>query len=281
MTATALKLPTHHNDSEMSFEVVTVTPTMAEAWLGKNRHNRNVRPQDVIRYARAMSNGEWMLTGEALKFSADGSLVDGQHRLLAVIEAGRPVTFLVIKGLPSSVQDVLDTGRARTAGDQLAIHGYANPTTAAAAARVALLYESDRFYTERVKKAVSHREILDFCEGNSLLAFATSRSSQISKSVDVRPSIAAMTFYELLKVDSDAAVEFFDRLSDGANLPTGSPILALRARARALRGERARLPDEALVSMVFRTWNAWRKNRRLTLLPIYQDGQLIRCPKPL
>jgi hypothetical protein len=37
---------------------------------------------------------------------------------------------------------------------------------------------------------------------------------------------------------------------------------------------------EALVSLVFRTWNAWRAGRKLSSLPLYRNGELIECPEP-
>ena len=89
-----------------------------------------------------------------------------------------------------------------------------------------------------------------------------------------------MTFYELVKKDDQKAIEFFERLADGVSLPAGSPILALRARLQTLRDERSLLPTEALVSMVFRTWNAWRAGRTLATLPLYKNGQFIPCPEP-
>lgn len=68
--------------SDMTMEIVKITPDMAEKWLGRNPRNRHVRQRDVVRYAQSMLAGEWLVTGEAIKFSFDGNLIDGQHRLL-------------------------------------------------------------------------------------------------------------------------------------------------------------------------------------------------------
>lgn len=281
MTAAFVKpLSTDPNSTSLTIEIVRVTPAMAEKWLGKNRRNRNVSQKEVARYAQAMTAGEWLITGEAIKFAHNGDLLDGQHRLLAIVQSGRPISMPVVRGLHESTQDVLDTGRARTASDALSIHGFSNPTLMAAAAKVVLLYESGLFYVDNQKQQVSHRQILEFVQGNSMLAFAATRARIVTKGCGLRPAIAAMTFYELVKKDDQKAIEFFERLADGVSLPAGSPILALRARLQTLRDERSLLPTEALVSMVFRTWNAWRAGRTLATLPLYKNGQFIPCPEP-
>jgi hypothetical protein len=115
--------------------VVTITPKIAEEMLGKNVKNRRISRHTVDAYARDMAAGKWTFTGEALKFSSDGSLQDGQHRLLACIQAQQPFTTLVVYDLAPEAQDFMDTGRARTVADALALHGHANTTRIASACR--------------------------------------------------------------------------------------------------------------------------------------------------
>lgn len=277
MSAALASVP---NTTGLTTEIVKVTPAMAEKWLGKNVKNRNLAQRDVNRYAKAMERGEWLITGEAIKFAGTGELLDGQHRLAAIVQTGRTIPLLVVRGLHSEVQDVLDTGKARTAADQLAIHGYVNSMLLAAAAKIVILYEGGMFYRDNKHQAVSHRQILDYVEDNSMLAFAAARARAVSKACDIQPAVAAMTYYELMKLSDEKAMEFFDRLTDGANLPPGSPILALRARLRSIRDERTNLPMEAKVALVFRAWNAWRAGRKLAALPLYRSGELIPCPEP-
>lgn len=277
MTAQVQELPTV---SGLTTEVMSVSPAMAEKWLGKNVRNRHLKPHYIARYARSMSRGEWMLTGEAIKFGVNGDLLDGQNRLHAVIESGKTIRLLVVRGVAADAQDVLDTGVARTACDQLTIHGHANAAVLAAAAKLAILWETDRFYVDRKRQAVSHREILNFAEGNHTLALTCGRAGAISKGSDLKTSVAGAAFYELMQVDAEAALEFFDRLTDGVNLSASSPILALRNRLRTLRDDKTRVDSETLMSLVFRAWNAWRDRKRLMSIPLYYKGDLIRCPEP-
>lgn len=264
----------------ITYETVKVNPATAERWLGKNVRNRHVSSPIVARYAAAMKAGEWLLNGEAIKFAANGDLLDGQHRLLALIESGKTISFLVVRGLPTVAQNVLDTGRARTTGDQLGIAGFVDPNALAAAAKLAIMYEAGNLGSSTRGRSVSTPQVLEFVNGNVLLGHATTRARTVSKGCGLRPAVAAMCFYELMKVDDQAAQVFFDRLGDGVELPAGSPILALRARLRSLVDERATLPPAALTSLVMRAWNAWREGRRVSNFPIYRDGVVVACPVP-
>lgn len=106
----------------MKTEVLLVTPSMAEKWLGNNTQNRKVNLGRVSFYAKAMSESKWELNGESLKFDSEGILIDGQHRLLAIIKAGVSIKTFIIQGLPSDVFKTIDTGRPRSGSDTLKIN---------------------------------------------------------------------------------------------------------------------------------------------------------------
>lgn len=117
-----------------------ITPGLADAWLKKNPGNRPIRKAVVKSFALDMLAGNWKLTHQGVAFDAAGNLIDGQHRLTAVIMAGVPVRMMVTTGLPgreeghaTSTMDVIDRGAPRSIGNQLKIqHGFAEPHTIAA-----------------------------------------------------------------------------------------------------------------------------------------------------
>ena len=89
---------------------MTITPAMAQEWAGLNTRNRPVRYTKVAQFARDMTAGKWMLNGETIKIASDGTILDGQHRLYACIQAEVPFETVVIRGLPMEAQDTIDTG---------------------------------------------------------------------------------------------------------------------------------------------------------------------------
>jgi len=97
-------------------EVLSVTPKMAHEWLDSlSSHQRSVSPNYVTQLARKMRNGQWRLTAEPITFDTDGKLIEGQHRLRAVIESGVAVEFMVVRGAPAESFAVIDQGRRRNA----------------------------------------------------------------------------------------------------------------------------------------------------------------------
>lgn len=97
-------------------EVVHVTPEMAAEWLEKrNEGNRKIGRTVVKQYADAMAEGRWRLTHQSIAFDDEGTLLDGQHRLAAVVRAGVTVSFTVQRGWGRETFAVLDTGYKRAA----------------------------------------------------------------------------------------------------------------------------------------------------------------------
>jgi hypothetical protein len=103
----------------MRAEVKTITPEQAKSWLESNINNRPVRKQKVRSYVRSIVNGNFHATNLGIGFFEDGSLADGQHRLMAIAEAGIPVEALVVYGLKREVSPHIDTGSNRTGADVL------------------------------------------------------------------------------------------------------------------------------------------------------------------
>jgi hypothetical protein len=114
---------------------IEVTPALAKKWLENNFRNRPLREDTVKAYARDMALGQWVYTHQGIAFNDKDELIDGQHRLKAVILSGvEMVRMMVTFGLPSKVDgtemttmDAVDRGATRSVGDQLVIqHGFKN-----------------------------------------------------------------------------------------------------------------------------------------------------------
>lgn len=89
-------------------KIFDVTPEMAAKWLERNTRNRGLRSDVVMRYATDMREGRWKITGDAIAFDHNGAIVNGQHRLWAVLESGMTIPMLVMFDLDPDVVFVLD-----------------------------------------------------------------------------------------------------------------------------------------------------------------------------
>lgn len=110
--------------------IVTITPQLAREWLASNiANNRNINHTRVAAYARTMASNGWNLTHQGIAFDEFGKLIDGQHRLLAIIRADKPVTMMVTRGVPHKNGEFLciDLGYRRSDSNLLQISGIDDP----------------------------------------------------------------------------------------------------------------------------------------------------------
>lgn len=94
--------------------VITVTPAMASKWLARNEDNRPLSLDVVRQYATAMREGEWMITPDAICLAVGGRLLNGQHRLSAVVESNTPTPMFVLENVDEYTFQYLDRGRKRS-----------------------------------------------------------------------------------------------------------------------------------------------------------------------
>ena len=105
--------------------VKMVSPEEALKFLGKMCHNRRLKPSLVKKYAAAILAGQWKVNGEAIVLSKSGILLDGQHRLRAIVKAGIPVPMIIITGIDDSreVLATINDGASRTLTDVIVMDG--------------------------------------------------------------------------------------------------------------------------------------------------------------
>jgi hypothetical protein len=108
-------------------EVVNITSQVAKKYLATNTHNRNLSGSRVDTYATDMLVDKWHLTHQGLAFDTEGVLMDGQHRLNAVILAQEiagdekkiSIPMLVTWGVKREAMISIDGMLVRKVGDQL------------------------------------------------------------------------------------------------------------------------------------------------------------------
>lgn len=261
VTAPDLTLESPIEHTGPTFEVVTVTPVIAEEWLGKNTGNRNVRDAKVRMLAADMRDGNWLLTGEAIKFDWRGRLIDGQHRLLAIIEAGVSVRILVARGLVPEAQLVLDTGAKRSAADALRMAGeHSNHVVIAAAIRILASFESGQLRTTASRPAeMSNAQILDWYRGREeALAAAAIAARRVCKVTGAMASVVVAFTYLASQVDPEAALRFLDDIENMRTNGKGDPRYTLIIRLQRIRDWGERTSQAQQLYYFLRAWNAWR-----------------------
>ncbi|WP_051844056.1 hypothetical protein [Streptomyces sp. NRRL S-813] len=253
------------------YTVVEVTPKLAEKWLKQNTHNRKVRENAVFGYARDMEAGKWAENGEAIKFAKDGTLLDGQHRLHAIVLSGVTLRMLVVTGLEIVTQETMDDGRKRTVADALTLRGVPNAVQLAAITRRALMWKQG-VYRNVGSRPPTNAETLTFLGEHPELKDSTSIAVSLRKAVALPSSVVGLTHWLFSAIDKDDTDWFFDRLGTGANLEQFHPVWTLRKRAYEISNEPGRVPEDMLLAFVIKAWNAYRDGSQLRLLRFTPGG---------
>lgn len=108
----------------MKTNIELITPFIAEKMLRNNKANRKLDRNTVKKYANDMEKGLWELSHQGIAFNKDGVLIDGQHRLNAIIMANKDVYIQVTRDVPDGSYHI-DRPRTRSLFDNLSM-GYAN-----------------------------------------------------------------------------------------------------------------------------------------------------------
>lgn len=259
---------------------VPVTPEMAARWLDANVVNRRIRESKVIQYASDMAAGRWTHSNDAICFAPDGTLLNGQHRLTAVVRSGATIVMLIIHGMPSHSMATMDAGIARTAADALGFAGEMNSHLLASTARQAIIYTDGRIYQDTKVQAVSHSEILDFVADNPEIRHSVSVIGGIRSHIDAPPTPLALTHWIVAARAGTAVTDhFFHQLAHRTNEPRGSAVLAIDSRLREIKRNRAKVTTRALVYMLVKGWNYYAADKRVSSITLSSKAGT-RIPEP-
>jgi hypothetical protein len=248
-------------------EIVDITPDLALDWLSANTHNRVLREARAQSLADAIRRGEWVLNGDAIRFSEDGTLLDGQHRLWAIAEAEMTVRSVVVRGLPRETQDTMDHGARRSLSDVLTLRGESSTMVLAASVNYWWRYKNG--YVRTPSKRPTVAQAIATLDAHPMLRESGSVLSRARSRFRVQTGPWTTSWYEFHSLDHDAAETFFDRLLDGIGLEEGSPILAMRRwleRQNANQAGGVRYTSTMLHALLIKAWNAYVRGDHVSQL---------------
>lgn len=142
--------------------VEKITPEIATKIIegSKDIKNRNVADGHVEWLASQMKAGKWSLNGEAIVLDDEDQVIDGQHRLWAVIHSGVTIESLVTRGVDRKGFATIDTGKGRGLSDVLGVVGETNTKNLAAALAWVYRWENGRM--------LSSAKAIGFCHSLGL-----------------------------------------------------------------------------------------------------------------
>lgn len=250
-------------------EIMSIDPDLAGHMLGCGRKNRDLRASRIRFYAHEITAEQWCLNGQTIIFSSDGSLIEGQHRLQAIIVAGKAITTFVVFGVDPSVFDTIDTNMPRALADVFTEHGEDNTKSLAAAVHLVWQHEKGTLHwgSGGVGKNISppsHRDLENTLRDHPRLRDSLSRRSPTHAFIP--PAVAVALHYLFSIQDETLANLFWDGVADGTGLTADDPVRLLRERLLRDRLGKTRLRRTQVLALIIKAWNATREGKKLKTL---------------
>lgn len=243
-------------------ELTVITPQQAASWIEHaNVNNRNVSWEFVGFLADQIRSGYWVVDGNPIRLDYNGKILDGQHRLLAIMESATAVESFVTTGLAPKAQQVMDTGRRRSLGDQLKLKGEKNTQQLAATiTRIWLTRIGENALRNPTRYRPSVPAALKLLAEEPGIRLAVREGGRTSQKLGgTSVAVLAASYYLFSEKDQEHADQFFEQLRDGTNLSAGDPVLMLRNRLTQNSRERGNTPAFIIQAWVIKAWNAFRE----------------------
>ena len=246
----------------MECKVVNMTPELASHYLSNNPSNRPMSKSRVEVFAGMMASGQWLLNGETIVISQTGKLLDGQHRLSAVMKYNGPVLMLVATGAPDAAFATIDIGAKRSAGQICAMNGIQSSHIVASAAGVLFRLLHNLTPTTTVPPPYILEVIARYPELSQWSLKARACRGVISSSA----LLAMLVYLDAIARRPDLAELLADGLKTGEKLERGNPVLTLRNRALAMRGNSGAAHIRSAWIALVRTIDAMEEGAPLVMI---------------
>lgn len=258
---------------KLTHEIIDITPALAKKWLEESSFdNRNIRKANLEKIIADIDSGLWVFDGNPIRFNQKGDVLDGQHRLTAVIRTGKTIKSLVIRGIADRAKMTIDVGAGRKTSDILHFNGVSNSIPLAVAGRLMVGYvnhggDLSEFAKTKVAGGISAQKICntieenqDLIDSHNYVCNKRNSNKMLGRGVSsFLHCILSRTEYGYM------ADEFFDRLDDGIGLEDGSPIAALRSvlMLGIKTGGNSRVVSAIKCALVIKAWNLYVKDRNV------------------
>ena len=243
--------------SVYTMTVETISPDRAEEYLAANRGNRNIVQSHVAAMARDIRNGQWMFNAQPICFSRSGRLLNGQHRLSAVLEAGQPIEVLVMRGLPELAFQTYDKQAKKAPAIDEMFDDFGDKALISASA--VLLWRRELRPANEPDARPTASEIRGVITAHPQLLRMRGFARKLMRYG--RSSALVYAAYRVLRDDSTLGQVFLNRLETAANLPAGHVILRLRDRLIDLR----KADQNTQIDEILAAWERFRKRPGIPL----------------
>ena len=262
--------------------IMFITPQIAEQWLAHNVANRKLREASVAKHVEKLQSGLYQFNGDAIRWSTSGRIIDGQHRLTAIVRTGIPMKSVVVWGIRDEAQVTMDRGDKRSLIDHLSIMGEDSTKILATVLSLSVQwFQQGRRFDLGLRGGVEYEDAYAYLKNNPNVRSSVALISDTPKVRKIfNPAHLAFVHWVTSNIDPADADDFVDRLISGRHDYDDDPVWRLRERMKDLREERAdRIFD--VIPMTFKAWNLYRDGVPVKFLRVRRGGSSPeRFPEP-
>lgn len=263
----------------MSVSIEKVTSDIAAKWLETNsEYQRDVKPHGLNSLVTTMREGRYMVNGESIIFDWNGRLIDGQHRLMAIIEAGICTEAVVVRGVnPDAYKTIDNTGAgSRSSADLFAIQKEVNACLMSAILRLIIAYvEYGRWPGQQIP--VSAGKMAPDKIVNALESYPTVREiasiATAHRTKAIPPAYVGFLIWCVGEGYRKDVLAFLRRIMDGLGLDQTSPEYHYRKRIIDNAARTKTTPKNIVWSLLSKCWNASARGQRMASLRPHYVGE--------
>lgn len=246
-------------ESNLIIQKVRVTTAIARKFLSNAQQNRVVKKKNLSKLVDNINRGLWdSENGQTIKIDKTGKLIDGQHRLQAIIDSKKTVDVYVAFNCSSKAMNNVDTGANRTLGDVLKMNGIKYFTIIGSVIQsesVFRLGQPQRHLSKHTEIS-SYQHILNIAQENKeYLEFVCQKAVGISKKYPIFPmGFYAKMYNVMFKIDKTVCNTFFEELTSPTTNLVPLQVLKkvmLEDAAKSLR----KLTTSEKEALFIKTWN--------------------------
>ena len=247
-------------------KTMIIDAAAARRLLMINSGNRRVSQRRVGQLAAQMRDGHYENTGEPIIVSDTGILNNGQHRLLAVIEADAAAEMDVRFGIPRGAFVKTDTGAARSGADVLSIRGVSGAPQIAMALRLLIAYS--RGLPEHLRDYITNDEINRAFDRWPDIEQAVAKVQVYRFPPQIRSTPLFTTTFLAMRGPKAARVdEWLHVLATGLEAHREHPAYVLRERLLRGVGSELGTRERQLMrfALMIKSWNMFRQDEQVAM----------------
>lgn len=230
---------------------VFISVERAQELILLNTYNRPISYGKVREYSGYMKDGAWLYNGESIKLSETNVILDGQKRLLAIIDSGVGITTEFVEGLEDKVFPTIDCGQIRLNKDMFAIQGVANYAKTATA--VTVFMSLNMKIGVRSLKGAAYADVFQAYEDNMGIFDALDYNRKVH---GASPRLVLGCQAYLLQFNEyDLVEEFFNSLANGTACSSSQPQILREALIRGALHSTHNLTSKEVTARILKAFH--------------------------